>query len=224
MANPKKRFVVLGLGSFGEALARRLCTNGCRVTGVDADAAKVDSLKDDLYESIVADVTDRTALTPLNLGDADTVFISLGERSEMTPSLLATLHAKELGAKRIVVKGLSQDHAKILRSLGVERVVFPETEIAVALADRTTWPNVLDYVALDPEYSLAEVAVPESMVGKSLEETNIRRLYQIWVIAIKDVLTGKLSMFPNSEYVFGSDQLLVVIGKQKDMDRFRGSE
>lgn len=128
LAVNKKRFVVLGLGSFGEILARRLCKNGCRVTGVDADAAKVNLLKEELYEAIVADVTERTALEHLNLRDADTVFISLGERNEMSPSLLATLHTKELGAKRIVVKGLSYDHAKILRSLGVERVVFPETE------------------------------------------------------------------------------------------------
>lgn len=89
------------------------------------------------------------------------------------------------------------------------------------MADRTTWPNVLDYVPIDPDYCFAEVAVPESLVGLSLEDANIRRLYQIWVIAIKDVLTGKLSMFPEPEYVFGNDQLLIVVGKHKDMELFR---
>jgi trk system potassium uptake protein TrkA len=217
----KKRFVVLGLGTFGEALARKLCKNGCRVVGVDANPAKVELLKNELYEAIVANVTERAALEHLNLADADTVFISLGERGEMTPSLLATLHAKELGAKHIVVKGLSAEHAKILRTLGVERVVFPETEIAISLADRTTWPNVLDFVPIDPEYSFAEVALPESLVGKSLLESSLRQRFQIWVIAIKDALTGKLTMFPDPEFVFGVDQLLVVVGKQTDLGRFR---
>lgn len=221
MAKINKRFIVLGLGSFGAALAQRLCKNGCRVTGVDLDRATVDSLKDELYEAVVADVTECAALEHLNLSDADTVFVSLGERGDMSPSLLATLHAKELGARRIVVKGLSHEHEKILRALGVERVVFPETEIAVELADRTTWPNVLDYVPIDPDYSFVEITMPEPLVGTTLFEADLRRRFDVWVIAVKDVLSGKLSMFPAPELRFTDDMLLVVVGKQDDLNRLR---
>jgi len=217
----KKRFVVLGLGSFGTALAKRLSQNGCRVTGVDADRERVEDLKQILYEAVIADVTERTALQELSLDQTHTVFISLGEKENITPSVLATLHARELGAKRIIVKGLNQDHGKILRALGVERVVFPEQEIAVELADRIIWPNVLDFVPIDPEYSFVEIAVPDSLMGRTLQESNLRRDFNVWVIGVKDVLTGKLSLFPDASFRLGDDQLLVVVAKQSDLVRLR---
>ena len=89
----QKHFVVLGLGAFGDSLARRLTRNGCRVTGMDQDRERVESLKDVLYEALIGDATDRASLVPLSLDQCDTVVISLG--GSMVPSLLATLHAKE---------------------------------------------------------------------------------------------------------------------------------
>ncbi len=220
MAN-KKHFIVLGLGTFGESLARRLCENGCRVTGVDKNKQKVESLKNELYEAIVADVTERAALEHIDLPDADTVFISLGEGADMSPSLMAVLHAKELRARRLVVKGLSVEHGKILKTLGVERVVFPESEIAVELADRTTWPNVLDYLPIDPDYSFVEMAVPDAVVGKTLLEADLRRKYNVWIIAIKEALTGHLQMFPDPNIRFTGDQILMMVGAHEDLNRFR---
>jgi trk system potassium uptake protein TrkA len=217
----KKRFVVLGLGSFGSALATRLAKNGCRVTGVDANRERVENLKDILYEAVIGDVTERGTLAPLSLDDCEAVFISLGENQNITPSVLATLHARELKARRIVVKGLNDDHAKILRTLGVERVIFPETEMAAALADRIAWPNVLDFVPIDPEYSFVEIAMPDSLVGKTLKQADLRRLYNVWVVGVKDALTGKLTIFPDVDYQFGVDQLLVVVARKEDLNRFR---
>lgn len=217
----KKFFIVLGLGTFGSALAEQLHKNGCRVTGVDTNRERVENLKDALYEAVVGDVTSRDTLSELTLDACDAVFISLGENQNITPSVLATLHCRELGAKRIIVKGLSREHAKILEALGVDRVVFPETEIAVSLADRFAWPNVLDFMPIDPEYSFVEIAIPESMVGQTLGETALRRRYNVWVVGVKDALTGKLELFPDAEYKFGADQLMVVVARKADLTRFR---
>lgn len=214
-----KHFVVIGLGSFGAALANRLCENGCRVTGIDDRRERVESMKDNLYEAIIGDATDRDALEHLPLEEADAVFISLGEN--LSPSLLATLHAKELGAKRIIVKGVTEDHGKILKNLGVDRVIFPELEIATELADRSTWPNVIDFLPIDPEYSFVEFAVPDSFVGKNFQELALRGRFGIWVVGVKDVLTGKLEMFPDGQFQCGSDQVLLVVGKEKNLKRLR---
>ncbi len=215
----RKRFIVLGLGSFGTALARQLCENGCRVTGVDYQRPLVENLKDVLYEPVIGNVTDRDTLAALNVRDADAVFISLGENLE--PSLLATLHAKELGARRIVVKGVTEEHGKILKRLGVERVVFPEAEIAQELANRETWPNVLDYMPIDPEYSFLEIATPDSIVGQTLREADLRRAYNIWVVGMKDTLTGKFEMFPAPETRLRDDHFMLVAGRKTDLDHFR---
>ncbi|HND50797.1 MAG TPA: TrkA family potassium uptake protein [Pirellulaceae bacterium] len=214
-----RRFIVLGLGSFGTALATRLCNNGCRVTGVDEDADRVEELKHLLYEAVIADVTETGTLKELHLESAHAVFISLGE--DITPSLLCALHAREVGAKRIIVKGITQDHAKLLKSLGVERVIFPEIEIATELADRMTWPNVLDFMPIDPEYSFAEITCPASLCDRTLREANLRKGMGISVVGVKDALSGKLHMFPDGEFRLSDDQLLVVVGRQQELAKLR---
>ena len=217
-----KRFVVIGLGTFGAAIAERLAKNGCRVTGIDASRKRVELLKDTLYEAVIGDARDREALRHLALADARAVILSLGE--DIAQSLLATLHAKELGARRIIAKGVSEEHGKILKSLGVERVVFPEAEIARNLADRLTWPHVLDFLPIDPEYSLVEITVPDTFVQKTLQELDLRRQFGVWVVGIKDALTGQLEIFPHGEFQFQPDQILLVVGKKAEVDRLRAAE
>lgn len=214
-----KHFVVLGLGTFGNPLAKRLAQNGCRVTGVDGDRDRVEAVKDELYEAVIADVTESETLAQLSLPDVDAVFIGLGDN--ITPSLLATLHAKELKARRIIVKAVTQDHAKLLQRLGVERAVFPEVEIAESLADRMTWPNVLDYLPIDPTHSVVEFVPPASCVGQTLRELDLRRRFNVWVLGIKDALTGKLTVFPDAEFRVEDDQILVVLGSQTGLDGLR---
>ncbi len=214
-----KRFVVIGLGTFGAALARKLKSNGIRVTGIDGEAEAVEAVQDHLFEAVIGDATDREALATLSLDSADSVVISLGE--DITRSLLATLHAKELGARHIVVKGVTAEHGKLLKSLGVERVVFPEIEIAQQLADRLTWPSVIDFLPIDSDYSFVEIVMPESMLGKKLMDSDLKKKFGLWVVGVKDVLTGKLTMFPDGDYKFSDDQMLLLVGKEKDLRKFR---
>ena len=214
-----KHFIVIGLGSFGTALAQRLCRNGCRVTGVDGSRERVEELKDVLYEAIIGDATERETLEHLSLKDAKAVFISLGE--DITQSLLATLHAKELGAHRIIVKGVTPEHGRLLRCLGIDRVIFPETEMAQELADQMTWPNIIDFLPIDPEYSFVEIAAPDRFAGQTLQQLDLRRKFGVWVVGIKDALSGELSMFPDGDFQVTPDQLLLLVGKQKDVERLR---
>lgn len=213
----QKQFVVIGLGSFGGALATRLGENGCRVTGMDQSKDTVESLKDVLYEAVIGDAQDRDSIAHLGVSTADATFISMGE--DITQSLLATLHCKELGAKQVVVKGVTDEHARILKCLGVDRVIFPEIEIARQLADRMTWPNVLDFLPIDPEYSFLEIAAPDSYAGKLLQELDLRKKYNVWVVGVKDALTGKLAMFPDGQFQLSADQVLLVVGKQVDVNK-----
>lgn len=219
MGKSNKRFIVLGLGTFGAALATRLAEDGCRVTGVDRDERLVEAVKTSLYEAAVADVTDRDVLKSMLVHNADAVFISLGENIEM--SLLSALACKELGAKRIIVKGVTREHGKILQHIGVERVVYPEVEMAQQLADAMTWPNLLDALKIDTDHSLAEIAVPMALSGKTLREADLRHKYGLTVLGVKDHLTGKLTLNPLGEFVLTDDQLLLVIGRREQLQEFQ---
>ncbi|MEY3206119.1 MAG: Ktr system potassium uptake protein [Planctomycetota bacterium] len=216
---PVKKFIMLGMGTFGSALATKLAANGCQVTGVDVKRDRLDLLKNVLHEAVIGDSTDREVLENLPIRDATAVFISLGET--ISQSLLATLHVKELGARNVIVKGVTKEHGKILEHLGVDRVVFPEEEVARELADRMTWPNVLDYLPIDPEYSVAEVAMPSSLSGKSLAEANLRSRIGIHIMGIKDVMRGKFEMFPDGKTRLLEDQVLLVVGREKEIAALR---
>ncbi|MGB8853475.1 MAG: TrkA family potassium uptake protein [Pirellulales bacterium] len=214
-----KKFIMLGMGTFGSALATKLAANGCQVTGVDVKRERLDLLKNVLHEAVIGDSTDREVLENLPIRDATAVFISLGET--ISQSLLATLHVRELGARNVIVKGVTKEHGKILEHLGVDRVVFPEEEVARELADRMTWPNVLDYLPIDPEYSVAEVAMPSSLSGKTLAEANLRSRIGVHVMGIKDVMKGKFEMFPDGKTRLLEDQVLLVVGREKEIAALR---
>ena len=210
---------MLGMGTFGTALARKLAANGCQVIGVDSCRERLEAVKHEIHECVIGDCTDREVLENLPLRDASAVFISLGETISL--SLLATLHVMELGARQVVVKGVTKEHGKILEHLGVDRVVFPEEEVARQLADKMTWPNVLDFLPIDPDYSVAEVAMPASLSGKTLAEANLRTAIGVHVMGIKDVLTGKFEMFPDGRRTLLDDQVLLVVGRAEELQALR---
>jgi trk system potassium uptake protein TrkA len=214
-----RRFVVIGLGSFGASVATKLGQNGCRVTAIDANRERVEAVQDDVYEAVIGDATDHEALEALGMGEAEAVVISLG--AELSTSLLATLHARELGARRILAKGVSKDHAKILKQLGVQDVIFPKIDVGKALADRLTWPNILDFVPIDPEYSIVELEVGTTFHDKTLREAEIRQRYGIVVLGVKDPRTGKFELLPHPDYRMTSGQLLLVIGRDKELKGVR---
>ena len=217
-----KHFIVIGLGTFGAALATRLAKNGCRVTGVDTKREPVERLKDVLYEAIIGDATSRETIAQLPIKQANTVFIGMGE--DISLSLLATLHVKQEGGRHVVVKGVTSEHGTILRSLGVDRVVFPEIEIAETIADRATWPNVVDFLPIGADYAFIEVAVPDSLTGKSLMDLRLRQKYDVWVVGVKGALDGVLTMFPDGQFVVGPDQILLIVGKEKDLAKLQELE
>jgi trk system potassium uptake protein TrkA len=212
-------FIMLGMGTFGAALATKLASNGCRVIGVDQRKERLEAVKNHIYEAVIGDSTERELLENLPIRDATAVFISLGE--SIATSLLATLHVKELGARNVIVKGVTHEHGKILEHLGADRVVFPEEEVARELADRMTWPNVLDYLPIDPDYSVAEIAMPASLSGKTLAEANLRSRIGVHVMGLKDVMTGRFEMFPDGKTRLLEEQVLLVVGREAELAALR---
>jgi trk system potassium uptake protein TrkA len=199
------RFAVIGLGRFGSHLAARLYELGHEVLGVDSRSDLVASMANRVSQVVEADARDKQQLRAIGLKDFDTVMISVGEHLEA--STLAALYCKELGV-RVVARAFSEDHAKILEALGVDQVVNPEREGAIRLAEKLSHSNLL-----------VEVAAPESFGGKTLADLDVRKRFNVHVLAIQNVLSGSVAMVPPPTAVIHESDVLVVVGRSADLER-----
>lgn len=212
------KFAVIGVGRFGSHLAMRLYELGNDVLAVDAETEILQSIRDRVSQVAEVDVRDKAQLRALGLKDFDMVIISVGERLEA--STLAALYCKEMGV-RVVARAVNADHGKILEALGVDEVVYPERDMALRLAERLASNNLLDYISLGPEFSIIELAAPESFVGHTLAELNIRQRYHVHVIAIRDMLKDVLALAPAADAVIRDTDVLVVLGRGEDLEKLQ---
>jgi trk system potassium uptake protein TrkA len=213
-----RHFAVIGLGSFGLEVAKRLTENGSEVLAVDMDPVRVDEAKDLVSRAVTADATDDRALRELAVEEMDVVLVCLGS---IETSVLAVLHLKEIKAKRIVAMAASADHAKILRNLGADQVIYPEMDVAERLAGSLSWGNVLDHVPLAPGFSILEAAPPSSMVGKRLSDSGLRQKYNAMVIGIKELVPEAFHLAPPAEFVIKDSDILILLARNEDIERFK---
>lgn len=217
-----RQFAVLGLGNFGSAIARQLIENKCEVLVMDRDSKIVQAFRDIAHAAVIADVTDRKALESLRLDEIDVVILCLGERMEA--SVLATLFLKELGVKEIWSKASSEDHAKILSRLGVSKTVLPERDTAQRLANQLSFPNMLDFIPLQAEYSITQVSCPPGLAGKSLRELDLRAKFGIQVLAVQEYVPERVNMAPDGDFVVKDSDVLIVLGRHDDIKKISGGK
>ena len=214
-----KEFAVIGLGNFGATVAYSLAELKCKVTAVDIDKSRVQELQDVVHAAIVADATEQHFLQNLEVPSFDCVVVSTG--SDSHAAILITLYLKELGAKKIVVKANSADHAKILLKVGATQAIIPEEQMAVKVAHSLAQGNVVDFLPLAADFVVAEIEAPESFVGRSLMDLALRSQYGLQVVAVKGKLSGRLELAPPGGYTVQEDDVLIVLGRVEDVDRIR---
>jgi len=214
-----KQVCVIGLGQFGSHLARTLARMECDVLAIDMEDKPIDALRDDVQRAVLIDVRNLQALESVVSPTIDEAIVALSENMEA--SILCTLHLHKIGVKRIRAKASSQDHAAILKAVGVTEVIFPEQETAERMANRIVNPDLLDYLPLSKDYHVVEIAVPESFVGQSLAQLHLRKHYQVLAIAIKDPDQNRVEFMPSADHVLRAGNTLVVIGQEVDIAKMR---
>jgi trk system potassium uptake protein len=210
----KKHVAVIGLGKFGRELSLRLAKE-CEVLALDRDEAMVEAVLDKVQRALILDVRDFQSLSSVVTGDFDEVIVSMGENLES--SILATLHLKKIGVKRIWAKATTEDHAAILKSIGASEVIFSERETARRLAAQLTNPNLLDFIPLEEDYRVMDVAPPDNFYGHTLAELDLRKRFGIFIIAIKELVPTRFVFLPPPDFVIKPSDILVVIGKEQDL-------
>lgn len=214
-----KEFVVIGLGNFGSAVALELSGLKCKITAIDIDKAKIQDLQDKVHVVIMGDATERAFLEQLEVEKFDGFIVSMGTDSHA--SILISLYLKELGAKKIIVKANSEDHAKILRKVGATETIIPEKQMAIRLSHSLAASNLVDYLPLTGEYCVAEINPPEKFVGKTLMELKLRKKHNIQLIAVKSGLDRNFNFGPGGDYQIKEADILVALGKREDIDKIQ---
>ncbi len=219
----KRFFTIIGLGSFGFNVAKRLFELGHDVIAIDIDKDTVQDIRDFSTQAIIADASDKETMISLGLKDVEVAVVSLGDK--MDTSALVTLYLKELGVKEIVVKALTLDHGKMLELIGATKIIFPERDIAIRTAERLSAPNIFDQITFLEGYSVVELTAPKELWNKTLKEANVRANYGIAIVVIKrkmlaDLPAKVLIAPPASERIQEGD-LLVIIGDDERLNKFK---
>ncbi|MCY6370554.1 potassium channel family protein [Clostridium ganghwense] len=211
----KRQFVVIGLGRFGSSIAKTLYSLGNDVLAIDADEDIIQNIADSVTHAVQADATDENSLRTLGISNFDVAVITIG--SNVQASIMTALLAKELGVNYIITKAHNELHAKVLKKVGVERVIFPERDMGVRVAHNLVSSNILDYIELSSDYSIAEIASPVEWHGKTLKELNMRSKYGINVMALKR--DNDVNISPSADDIIKPGDVIVAIGGIEELNK-----
>ncbi|MCR4577151.1 MAG: TrkA family potassium uptake protein [Clostridiales bacterium] len=210
-----KSVLLIGLGRFGRGVAEKLNELNHQVMAIDKNEERVNEILPVVTDAQIGDATNEAFLRSLGVDNYDVCIVTIGEDFES--SLESTQLLKELGARKVVARASSGVHRKFLLRNGADDVVYPEGQLAAWTAIRHTTDHVLDYIALDSEYSIYDLSVPAEWHGKTVGMLDVRRKYNLNLIAVRE--DGKTSMAVTSDTMLKEDQTILVLGKWKDIQK-----
>ena len=210
-----KTILLIGLGRFGRHAARKLQELGHEVMAVDKDEERVNDALSFVTNAQIGDSTRRDFLASLGIPEYDLCIVSIS--GDFQSSLETTSLLKELGARYVVSRGERDIQAKFLLRNGADEVVYPEKQAAIWTAIRYSSDYILDYIELDGTYSIFEVTVPENWEGRTVKELDIRRKYEIQILATRQ--NGRLDMVVRPDTALHAGMTLLVLGEYKALQK-----
>jgi len=224
-----RHIAIVGLGKFGSTVARELTERGAQVIAIDEQKERVEELKEFVTYAVTANATDENALRALGIQDVDAAVVCIGE--DVEANLLTTLLLKKLGIKEIWARAISPLQQEILRALEVDYIVNLEEEMGNIVANSLASANVIKYIPITSQYSLAEMKVPEPFIGKTIRQIDPRERFKVNIIAVKKkvpkineygerIFVESLEDISFPDKPLDSEDILLAVGKVKDIERF----
>ncbi len=211
----KKSIAVLGLGKFGESIARELIEAGCEVLVVDMNKERVQNISDIATYAVTADVCDAETMKTLGISNMDAVVVAITHN--LNASILATILAKESGVPYVIAKSCDDTHTKILEKVGADKIIIPEHESGIRIARHLVSSNVLDFFELSQRIRLVEINIKPQWLGVSLRKLNLRQKHQINVIAIRQ--GEDIILNPNPDQPLEKNMTLLIIADKRDLKK-----
>ena len=212
-----KSYLVVGMGRFGSSVALRLQELGNEVLIMDENAENIQRLADHVTYAVVGDARDEEVLRSLGAQNFDCAIVAIG--GDLAASILVTLNLKSLGVPQVICKAPNELHKRALEKVGADRVVIPEREMGIKLAQNLVSSSVLDYIELSRECGIAEIVTPKAWVGKSVRELNVRAKYGVNIIALRDEFSDSVTVNLGPEYCLKAADVMVILGNNEDLLR-----
>jgi len=210
-----KTILLVGVGSFGKHIATQLNILDHEVMAIDKNEERIDEILPFVTNAQIGDSTNVEFLESLGVENFDVCIVTIGY--DFQSSLETTSLLKELGAKFVVSRAERDVQAKFLLRNGADEIIYPEKLVAKWTAIRYSADHIFDYIELDETHSIFEVSVPKAWIGKTVGQLDIRKKYDISIMAVKQ--NGKMSVAVNSETLLTEDITLLVIGEFKALQK-----
>lgn len=211
-----KEVAVIGLGQFGGSVVKQLYKLGAEITVIDISESKIYEYEDYISESIVGSATDERMLKTIGIEHYDEVIVAIGE--DIQVSILSVLILNELGVKNITAKAQNRHHAKVLKKVGASRILEPETEMGIHLANKLTNLSIVDYMEISDDTAIVEYNADKKIVNSTLLSLRLRENYRLNVIAVRR--NDEVIVPPDPDMNIACNDTLIVIGKINDLNKF----
>ncbi|MCR4892554.1 MAG: TrkA family potassium uptake protein [Lachnospiraceae bacterium] len=209
-----KSVLLIGLGRFGKHICMKLNELDHQVMAVDCDEERVNEVLPYVTNAQIGDSTNEEFLEELGIDNYDACIVAIGDNFQN--SLETAYLLKKLGAKKVIARTSREIQEKFLLANGADEVVYPEKQLAAWTAIRCSSDTILDYIELDEDYAIYEMAIPESWHGKTVIELDIRKKYGINVLGIRN---GTLNMNITPDTVFDKENSVLVLGHEKAINK-----
>lgn len=210
-----KSILLIGLGRFGRHIAMKLDELNHEVMAIDKNENRVNAALPYVTNAQIGDATNEGFMESLGVGNFDVCIVAIGDNFQS--SLEATSLLSDLGAKLVVSRAARDVHAKFLLRNGADEVIYPEKQIAQWAAIRYSADHILDYIELDEEYAIFEISIPESWIGKTVGQLDIRNKHNINIMAFK--YNGNMNLNIRSDTPVPSDHTMLVLGNIRDIQK-----
>ena len=210
-----KNVLLIGLGRFGTHIAMQLARLNHQIMAVDCNEERVNKVMPYVTNAQIGDSTDVDFLQSLGIGNFDVCIVAIGDSFQN--SLETTSLLKELGAKLVVSRAEWDVQEKFLLRNGADDVVYPEKQMARWAAIRYTADHIRDYIQVDEAHAIFEVEVPENWIGRTVGELDVRKKYNINIMAVKK--DGKVNMVVSPDTVMTDDVTLLVLGEYTQLQK-----
>ena len=210
-----KSILLIGVGRFGRHIIRKLNAMNHQVMAVDHDEDRIQDVLSSVTSAQIGDSTNEEFLSSLGISNFDACIVTIGD--DFQNSLETVYLLKELGARKVIARASREIQEKFLLRNGADEVVYPEKQMAAWTAIRCASDHVLDYIELDDDYSIYELAIPKEWCGKTILELDIRKKYNINILGIREY--GKLNMNITPSTVLNSRKSMLVLGNEKIIEK-----